>query len=300
MSKHFTALANLPTSHIEALLLRAKYFQNSSSPQISQVLAHKVVANLFFEPSTRTRTSFEMAAKRLGAQVINFDVDSSSVKKGETLYDTLRTLEAIGADALVVRHADDRVFETFAPRMQVPMVNAGAGKYEHPSQCLLDLYTLEEEFGRLEGLCVAIIGDIKHSRVAGSMMLVAQKLGLKVLVAGPDDFLPEKLPTNCQHTGLEEAIATSDAVMCLRNQFERHEGLELSPAEYFHQWGLTIARATTMKPTSIIMHPAPVNRGIEIADELVESPRSRIFKQMHNGVFVRMAILESIIQGERT
>lgn len=241
-----------------------------------------------------------MAAKRLGAQVINFDVDSSSVKKGETLYDTLRTLEAIGADALVVRHADDRVFETFAPSMQVPMVNAGAGKCEHPSQCLLDLYTLKEEFGRLEGLCIAILGDIKHSRVAGSMMLVAQKLGLKVLVAGPDEFMPAKLPDNCQHASLAEAIATSDAVMCLRNQFERHEGLELGPTEYFHHWGLTIARAATMKPASIIMHPAPVNRGIEIADELVESPRSRIFKQMHNGVYVRMAILESIIQGERS
>lgn len=300
MSKHFTALADHPPSHIEALLLRATYFQNSSVSQISQVLAHKVVANVFFEPSTRTRTSFEMAAKRLGAQVINFDVDSSSVKKGESLYDTLKTLEAIGADALVVRHADDRLFETFAPRMRVPMVNAGAGKHEHPSQCLLDLYTLQQEFRRLEGLRVAIVGDIKHSRVAGSMLLVAQKLGLTVLVAGPAEFLPAKLPPNCQHASLAEAVATSDAVMCLRNQFERHEGLELSPSDYFQHWGLTAARAATMKPKSIIMHPAPMNRGIEIADELVESARSRIFTQMHNGVFVRMAILESIIQGERT
>lgn len=298
MSKHFTALADLSSSHIEALLDRAKYFQNSQPSQVSQVLAHRVVANLFFEPSTRTRTSFEVAAKRLGAHVVNFDVANSSVKKGESLYDTLRTMEAIGADALVVRHADERVFETHAPRIATPMINAGAGKHEHPSQCLLDLYTLREEFGRLPGLTVAIVGDVKHSRVAGSMLLVAQKLGLRVRVAGPSEFLPTTLPANCERTDLDEALAASDAVMCLRNQFERHEGLELSPAAYFRDWGITAERVARMRPGAIIMHPAPVNRGIEIADELVESPRSRIFKQMHNGVYARMAILEWALQGE--
>jgi aspartate carbamoyltransferase catalytic subunit len=297
VSKHFTALADLPVSSIEALLNRAQYFLHSPPSQVSQILSHKIITSAFFEPSTRTKSSFEMAAKRLGAQVVNFDVDNSSVKKGETLYDTLKTLEAIGSDALIIRHTDDRIFETLAPKISTPMLNAGAGKHEHPSQGLLDLFTLRQEFGHLKGLHIAILGDVKHSRVAGSMMLVADSLGLKISLCGPEDFMPTHTPVNCQQAGLAETIKVVDAVMCLRNQFERHIGFELSPEEYHKEWGLTVERAKTMKPTAIIMHPAPVNRGVEIADSLVEAPQSRIFKQMQNGVLIRMSILEWVIKG---
>ncbi len=297
MSKHFTALADLPVSTIEALLNRAQYFLQSPPSQVSQILIHKIITSAFFEPSTRTKSSFEMAAKRLGAQVVNFDVDNSSVKKGETLYDTLKTLEAIGSDALIIRHTDDRVFETLAPKISTPMLNAGAGKHEHPSQGLLDLFTLRQEFGRLTGLHVAILGDVKHSRVAGSLMLVAQKLGMKISLCGPDDFMPSQIPANCQQADLARTLKEADAVMCLRNQFERHIGFELSPEDFHREWGLTIERSKTMKPSAIIMHPAPVNRGVEIADALVEAPQSRIFKQMQNGVLVRMSILEWVIKG---
>lgn len=295
MSKHFTALADLSVPTIMALLDRAQFFFHQTPSKLPRVLEHKVIANVFFEPSTRTRISFEMAAKRLGAEVINFDLSNSSVKKGESLYDTLRTLEAIGSDALVLRHADDRIFETLGSKLSTPLVNAGAGKHEHPSQGLLDLFTLLREFKKFEGLHIAILGDIRHSRVAGSMMLVAHRLGIKVSLCADDELLPVQLAANCSKQKLDHVLTDVDAVMCLRNQFERHEGLAMDPTVFHRDWGLTTARAARMKPTAIIMHPAPVNRGIEIADELVEAPASRIFKQMENGVFVRMSILEWIL-----
>jgi len=297
VAKHFTSLAELPLPTVLSLLDRSQFFRSQPPAHLDQVLRHKVVANVFFEPSTRTRLSFEMAAKRLGGDVINFDLGNSSVKKGETLYDTLKTLESIGVDALVLRHSDDRVFETLA-HLRVPMINAGAGKHEHPSQCLLDLLTLRQEFGSFEGRHILIIGDIRHSRVAGSMILMAPRLGMKITLAGPDDMMPVPLPAHCARAPLDEALPTVDAVMCLRNQFERHEGLALSPAEFHTQWGLTSARAARMQSGAILMHPAPINRGVEIADELVEHPASRIFKQMENGVYARMAILEWILKGE--
>lgn len=298
MIKHFTALADLPVSTIHHLLTRSHFFSQSSTISLSETLQHKVIANIFFEPSTRTRISFEMAAKRMGADVINFDLSNSSVKKGETLYDTLRTIESIGADALVLRHSDDRIFETLTPKLQSPLVNAGAGKNEHPSQCLLDLLTLQQEFKKLDGLNILIIGDIRHSRVAGSMILAAPRLNMTVSLAGPEELLPKPVPSHCKTGNLDQLIAEADAVMCLRNQFERHEGLELGPDEFHRDWGLTSERVKKMKKTAIIMHPAPINRGVEIADELVEHPQSRIFTQMKNGVFARMAILEWAMKGE--
>ena len=298
MSKHFTALADLSLASLMALIDRAQYFSLQSPAQLPQILKHKVIANVFFEPSTRTRISFEMAAKRLGAEVINFDLSNSSVKKGETLYDTLRTLEAIGADALILRHSDDRIFEILSPKLAAPLVNAGAGKYEHPSQGLLDLLTLKKEFGTLEGLHVAILGDVRHSRVAGSMMLVAQRLGMTVSLCAPDEFMPSQLPPACSRAPLTSTLKEAHAVMCLRNQFERHEGLGFEPETFHRDWGLTVERAKTMRNDAIIMHPAPINRGIEIADELVEAPSSRIFQQMTNGVYVRMSILEWLFAGE--
>lgn len=296
MSKHFTALAELSVPTILSLLDRAQFFFHQTPSNLHKVLEHKVIANVFFEPSTRTRISFEMAAKRLGADVINFDLSNSSVTKGESLYDTLRTLEAIGSDALVLRHSDDRIFETLGPKLNAPLVNAGAGKHEHPSQGLLDLFTLQREFGRLDGLHIAILGDVRHSRVAGSMMLTAHRLGMKVSVCAPPEFLPANLPTGCSLDPLDKTLPEVDAVMCLRNQFERHEGLDMNPEQFHREWGLTVERAKRMRPRAIIMHPAPVNRGVEIADELVEAPASRIFRQMENGVFVRMSILEWILK----
>lgn len=297
MTTHFTALADLPLPTLVALLDRAQYFFRQPLPALSETLHHKVIANVFFEPSTRTRISFEMAAKRLGAQVINFDLSNSSVKKGETLYDTLRTLESIGADALVLRHSDDRIFETLMPKLSAPLVNAGAGKHEHPSQCLLDLMTIQQEFGQLEGRHVLIIGDIRHSRVAGSMILTAPRFGMRVSLTAPPELLPKPLPSTVTVGKLEELLPTADVVMCLRNQFERHEGLELGPAEFHRDWGLDLTRASRMKNGAIIMHPAPINRGVEISDELIEHPSSRIFTQMRNGVFARMAILEWVLKG---
>ncbi|MBY0517333.1 MAG: aspartate carbamoyltransferase catalytic subunit [Bacteriovoracaceae bacterium] len=296
MSKHFTALAELSVPTIMALLDRAQYFFHQSPSNLHKVLEHKVIANVFFEPSTRTRISFEMAAKRLGADVINFDLSNSSVKKGESLYDTLRTLEAIGSDALVLRHSDDRIFETLGPKLNAPLVNAGAGKNEHPSQGLLDLFTLQREFGRVDGLHIAILGDIRHSRVAGTMMLVASRLGMKVSLCSAKEFLPSEIPQGCVVEELDKVLPEVDAVMCLRNQFERHEGLDMSYEDFHRNWGLTVERAKKMRPRAIIMHPAPINRGVEIADELVEAPSSRIFRQMENGVFVRMSILEWILR----
>ena len=298
MTKHFTALADLPVATILSLLNRSLFFSQSPLPSLCETLKHKVIANVFFEPSTRTRTSFEMAAKRLGAEVINFDVSNSSVKKGETLYDTLRTLESIGADALVLRHSDDRIFETLMPKLNTPLVNAGAGKHEHPSQCLLDLFTLQQEFKTLAGKHILIIGDIRHSRVAGSMMLTGPRLGMKVSLAGPEELMPKPIPPHCERGNLEELLPQVDAVMCLRNQFERHIGLDLGPESFNREWGLTVERQKLMKKNAIIMHPAPINRGVEIADELVEHPNSRIFAQMKNGVFARMAILEWSLKGE--
>jgi len=297
--QHFTGLSDFSAQQINALLERAVEFSSIERHELKKILPHCVIANVFFEPSTRTRISFEMAAKRLGAEVINFDLSNSSVKKGETLYDTLRTLEAIGCDALVLRHSDDRIFDLIKDKFHSPLINAGAGRFEHPSQGLLDLYTLKKEFQTLSGKRICILGDVKHSRVAGSMLLSAKKLGLKVTVCAPEHFLPNELPENCELGVIEETLPKVDAVMCLRNQFERHELVDFDAIKYHQDWGLTSQRAKLLQTHAIIMHPAPINRGMEIADELVESPQSRIFQQMTNGVFVRMSILEWILKGKK-
>ena len=294
MIKHFTSLASFSPSDIQSLIDRAQsFFLLQKQPdKVHHLLKHKIFVNAFYEPSTRTRCSFEFAAKRLGADVVNFSPENSSVKKGETVYDTLKCLESLGADGIVMRHSDDHVFEELQSKFDVPLINAGAGKYEHPSQGLLDLLTLHQEFGGLKGLKVAVCGDIKHSRVAGSLMVAAEKFGMEISLCGPDALLPASTKPFLKKDNFDEAIRTADAVMMLRIQFERHENLELNPKTYAEQFGLDSARVAKMKPKAIIMHPGPFNRGIEIADEIVEHKQSRIFKQMGNGVFARMAILE--------
>jgi aspartate carbamoyltransferase catalytic subunit len=290
MIKHFLSLASFSTPDLLSLIERARFFSlhQKQPDKIHHLLQHRIFANVFYEPSTRTRCSFEVAAKRLGAEVINFVPENSSVKKGETVYDTLKSLESLGLDGLILRHSDDHVFETLKTKFHVPLINAGAGKHEHPSQGLLDLLTLSQDFGSFEGLKIAVCGDIKHSRVAGSLLIAAEKLGMTVYSCGPDSLLPDgSLKAN-----FDDILPLVDAVMMLRIQLERHESLEINPGAYHHQFGLTLKRLERLQKHAIVMHPGPFNRGIEIADEVVEHPQSRIFKQMNNGVSARMAILE--------
>ncbi len=292
MIKHFLSLSSLTASDISTLIDRAQFFfLNQHLPdKTKHLLKNKIVANVFYEPSTRTRCSFEIAAKRLGADVVNFVPENSSVKKGETIYDTLKTLESLGVNGIVLRHADDHVFDGLQ-KIKIPLLNAGAGKFEHPTQGLLDLLTLHQEFNKLQGLRIAVCGDIKHSRVVGSLMVAAEKFDMKIFYCGPNALLP----SNVKQTSIDEILGEVDAVMMLRIQLERHEGLELNPQTYNDQYGLNTKRVGLLQKHAIILHPGPFNRGVEISDEVVEHPQSRIFKQMANGVFARMAILEKVI-----
>ncbi len=256
----------------------------------------KFVANLFFEPSTRTRFSFEVAEKKLGLEVLNFEAESSSVQKGETLYDTVQTMAAIGAEAAVIRHPRDSYFEDLAGKVDIPIINAGDGCGNHPTQSLLDLLTIYQEFNRFAGLDIVIAGDIRHSRVARSNEQILKRLGANVYFCAPEPW-QSHVSAPGQYISMDEAAEKADVMMLLRIQHERHQLRAVQSAEDYHrQYGLTAERAKRMKPESIIMHPAPVNRGVEIADDLVESGQSRIFKQMKNGVFIRMAVLKRALQ----
>lgn len=283
-------LKDLDKKEIEAILDRAAYWENHPS-KVHAVMQGKFAANMFFENSTRTRFSFEVAEKRLGAEVINFSAAASSVQKGESIYDTVRTLESMGIDVGIIRLKPIGVLAELAERIKVPLINAGDGNNEHPTQALLDLYTMRKHFGSsLQGLNVSIIGDILHSRVARSNLYGLRKLGANVSFCAPDNMKAAEL--DAPYIPIEEAIQ-ADVVMMLRVQLERHESGMLSSAEaYREQFGLTVERASRIKPHAIIMHPAPVNRNVEIDDELVEHPQSRIFPQMENGVPVRMAVVE--------
>lgn len=288
--KHFLGIQNHSRDELKQLLDKSFFFKKFPN---QQTIRDRFVANLFFESSTRTKLSFEVAAKKLGANVLNFEPGSSSLTKGESPEDTLNTLSALGVECVAVRHNDDNLLDEIASKVNLSLINAGAGKNEHPSQALLDAMTIHQEFNRLEGLTVSIIGDINHSRVAFSNYHFLTKFGANVIFSGPQNLMPNYgnvLP-------LEEAIRESDVVMMLRVQFERH--LDTSPEKqsYLQNFGLTNKRMNLLKPKSIVMHPAPINRGIEIADELVNHPSSRIFKQMENGVYARMAILDTLMNG---
>ncbi|KGP71391.1 aspartate carbamoyltransferase catalytic subunit [Pontibacillus yanchengensis] len=287
---HLLKMSDLNPSDIEKLIQTAKRFK--SNPYDEQ---HRgFIANLFFEPSTRTKLSFEMAEKRLGYQTIDFSTESSSVQKGESLYDTVKTVEALGVSAIVIRHPKERYYEELEEAVQVPIINGGDGKGEHPSQCLLDLYTIHEEFGDFHGLNIVISGDILHSRVARSNALTLQRLGANVTMSGPSFWQDAEL--GIPYAPIDEVISKCDVLMLLRIQEERHD-LKEDHEDYLTNYGLTQEREQQMKKESIIMHPAPVNRGVEIASTLVECERSRIFAQMNNGVFTRMAILHELVQG---
>ncbi len=286
-------LKELGREEIEAILDRASYWENRPE-KVGQAAAGKFVANMFFENSTRTRFSFEVAEKRLGAEVLNFSAAVSSVQKGESIYDTVRTLESMGIDAGVIRLKPSGVLGELAEKIKVPLINAGDGNNEHPTQALLDMYTMRKQFGELKGLTVAIVGDILHSRVARSNLYALTKFGAKVVFCAPPNMTAPEL--DAPVVPIEEALK-ADVIMMLRVQLERHEsGMIKSAEDYREQFGLTVARAATIAPHAIIMHPAPVNRNVEIDDELVEHPQSRIFTQMQHGVPIRMAVIERSLQ----
>ena len=282
-------LKELDKEEILSILDRAAYWDNQPE-KVQSVIPGQFVANMFFENSTRTRFSFEVAEKRLGAEVLNFTAAASSVEKGESIYDTVRTLESMGIDAGVIRLKPIGVLAELAERIRVPLINAGDGNNEHPTQALLDLYTMRKQFGRLEGLTVSIIGDILHSRVARSNLWALRTLGARVMFCAPQGMQATEL--DAPYVSMDEALR-ADVVMMLRVQLERHEGgLIRSAEDYRSHYGLTVERALKIAPHAIIMHPAPVNRNVEIDDELVEHPQSRIFTQMSHGVPVRMAVIE--------
>lgn len=281
----------LSRATLEALIDRAIRIAGGDGRDAG-ALAGTLVATLFFEPSTRTRLSFELAARRLGGDVLTFDLAGSSAAKGESERDTVLTVAAMGPEILVVRHSvagfPDRVQEWTGGAV----VNAGDGVREHPTQALLDAVTLVRRLGRVDGLTMAIVGDIAHSRVAGSLMTVMPKLGADLVLAGPDHFLPDGHGFAVADS-LDEALSMADVVYLLRVQRERgaSEG-----EDYHRRWGVDERRAAAMKPDSVIMHPGPINRGVEISDEVADGPRSLILDQVANGVPTRMAVLASIAE----
>ena len=229
-----------------------------------------------------------MAALRLGCKTQNFDTENSSLKKGETLYDTVKTFEMFGADAIVIRHTENEYYNQLVGKVNMPILNAGDGTGNHPSQSLLDLLTIKQEFGKFEGLKIVIVGDIKHSRVAHTNIKVMQRLGMTVYTSGPEEYKEEGF----NYVNLDEIIDKVDVVMLLRVQHERHTEKMHETVEQYHELhGLNAKRVEKMKENAIIMHPAPFNRNVEIADDVVECKKSRIFKQVQNGVYVRMAML---------
>lgn len=290
--QHLIGVSQLTWEEIDKLFQQARYRLKQPT---GHELSRKVVAILFFEPSTRTRFSFEVAIKKLGGETINFTTSGSSIEKGETLEDTLCMLQEMGVDALVVRHSQNGVMASLAEMLEVPVINAGEGTLEHPTQCLLDLFTIHQEFGQLASLRVAIIGDVLHSRVAGSHLRLLPRLGVQVLLAGPPEWMPDSPPPGVRRVSMEEAL-TCDVVMPLRVQRERMAESSLPDmAEYRQVYGLTSDRAEKLLPHAIIMHPGPFNRGVEIDGEVVKHPQSRIFRQVAHGVAIRQAVLEAIL-----
>lgn len=291
LDRHFLGLKGLDRNEIMGILDSAKHWEQHPS-KTSTALHGKFIANMFFENSTRTRYSFELAEKRLGAQVLNFSSSESSISKGESIYDTVRTLESMGIDAGIIRLKPIGVLAELAEHIRIPLINAGDGNNEHPTQALLDMYTMYQHFGEIKGLTVSIVGDVMHSRVARSNLWGLTAMGAKVQFCAPLNMQAPELAEYANFVSMEEALK-ADVVMMLRVQLERHYmGLISSPEEYRKQYGLTVKRFEQMSPHTIVMHPAPVNRNVEIDDEIVEHPRSKIFKQMGNGVPVRMAVIE--------
>lgn len=298
--QHLLGIEGLNTDLAIALLDRAEIHWEAlrtgqSSPQS---LRGQIVINLFFEASTRTRTSFEVAAKRLGAEVINISPSTSSVTKGETLLDTARNLEAMRPHSMVLRHPSSGAPHFLAKHLHTAILNAGDGSHEHPTQALLDAFTLRKRLGKIAGLRVVICGDISHSRVARSNALLLQRLGAEVRVVGPRTLLLPRLADALSvqvFECLEDALEGADVVMALRIQRERLEGALLpSMRDYSRSFGITRARMKLAKPGALVMHPGPINRGVELEGALADSPESLVLEQVEAGVAVRSAVLEAL------
>jgi len=293
--KDLVGIKELSRQDIEEILNTAKAFKEVLQRDIKKVptLRGKTAINLFFEPSTRTRTSFELAEKRLSLDVLNFSVSMSSVVKGETLYDTLKTIEAYNVDYIVMRHSSSGSAKFVSEHTPASVINAGDGTNEHPTQALLDAFSILEIKGRLDGLKVAIVGDIIHSRVARSNLYLLSKFHTDIRFVGPPTLLPEQAPDNVRiFYDLKEGIKNADVVMLLRIQLERQKGAFIpSLKEYFHRWGVKREDFSYIKDDAIIMHPGPMNRGVEISTEVADSSRSIILRQVTNGIATRMAVI---------
>jgi aspartate carbamoyltransferase catalytic subunit len=295
-SKHLLGLRQLSAEEITYILDTAKGFEQISTRAVKKApaLRGKLVVNLFFEDSTRTRNSFTLAASRLSADVIEFTRKTSSVSKGETLLDTAKNLEAMGIDIVVIRHSAGGAPKFLSRNMNACIINAGDGFCEHPTQGLLDVYTIRKLKGSLEGLKIAIVGDIAHSRVARSDMWAMTKLGAEVIFVGPPTLMPaqvDRLPVSVSYS-LDEVIEKVDVINMLRIQFERLGGNPFpSVREYSHYFGLTVERMKRAKPDILVMHPGPINRGLEMESEVADGANSVILEQVKNGLAVRMAVL---------
>jgi aspartate carbamoyltransferase catalytic subunit len=301
MASGLLGIEELRRAEIESILRRAKDYQPAQNQAFKKldVLRGRMVVNLFFEASTRTRTSFEIAAKRLGADTISITAAGSSVAKGESLVDTLNTLAAMRPDAIVMRHSASGAPHFLARHLPIPIVNAGDGTHEHPTQALLDALTILDRRTALEGLRVAIIGDIAHSRVARSDVFLLSKFGAEVVLCGPASLLPRELsaiaPGVTLTTTMNDAIREADVIMMLRVQLERQQDAAFPASEYFRFYGLRLEHLALAKPDAIVMHPGPINRGRELSSEVADSQRSVILNQVENGIAVRMAVLERIL-----
>jgi aspartate carbamoyltransferase catalytic subunit len=293
-------IESLTREEIEALLERTRFFQPQPNESYRRLdtLKGKTIVNLFFEASTRTRVSFEIAGKRLGADTLTIAAQGSSVSKGESLVDTLNTLAAMRPNAIVMRHAASGAPHFLARHLHIPIVNAGDGTHEHPTQALLDARTILDRLPTLEGLRVAIIGDIAHSRVARSNVHLLSKFGAEIVLCGPPSLLPRELeqlaPGVRLAWNMTEAIRGAGVIMMLRVQLERQHEAPMAAGEYFRFYGLRLDHLALAQPDAIVMHPGPINRGRELSSEVADSQRSVILNQVENGVAVRMAVLERV------
>ncbi|MDD5560877.1 MAG: aspartate carbamoyltransferase catalytic subunit [Candidatus Omnitrophica bacterium] len=301
VKKDLLGLEYLTKEEIELILDTADSFKEVSTREIKKVpaLRGKTAVNLFYEPSTRTRVSFEVAAKRLSADVINIATETSSVRKGETLIDTGKNIQALKADMIIMRHNCSGAANMLARALDISVINAGDGWHEHPTQALLDMFTLKEKLGRIEGLNVTIVGDIAHSRVARSNIWGLTKLGANVTACAPEMLLPvaiEKMGVKTS-SNIDEALKEADAVNVLRMQFERDEGAAFpQQLDYFKRFGITRERLAKAKKDIVVMHPGPINRGIEMSSDVADGANSVILDQVTNGIAVRMAVLFLVAQ----
>jgi aspartate carbamoyltransferase catalytic subunit len=301
MSRGLLGIEDLSRGEIAAILERAKDFQAVQHQPVKKfdLLRGRMIVNLFFESSTRTRTSFEIAAKRLGADTVSITAAASSVSKGESLVDTLNTLAAMRPNAIVMRHAASGAPHFLARHLPTPIINAGDGTHEHPTQALLDARTILDHRPALEGLRVVIIGDLAHSRVARSNLYLLSKFGAQVVLCGPPTLLPNEFarlaPGVELSYNMREAITGADVIMMLRVQLERLHETPFPPSEYFRFYGLRLEHISLAKEDVLVMHPGPINRGRELSSEVADSQRSVILNQVENGVAVRMAVLERVL-----